>query len=314
MIDVPQTTHKQHIASRALLRRWVDLATGMLSSYEIRWGKSYARAPDAVGYEREFITADPAGAEARWKEIEDRIPAALDAVAQSDEPLDAEVSLTVKQLIALHWSRSLTAGHLDKVLRPLAVQEARRQIVAEHPAELAADFYRQYGVLPAGPETLASHEERRLRVENPALDRFFLERMVENYDIAMDRLEHQAVELFRAGVGAEFVLSDFVTLTMHPGRSVGGPLKGVPWDASAATILMPLGPGHLAAIGPVAARETLSAAAVERLNRFLVHSSSERVFYRPSPTVAAWLLVTRPAEPPCHTQGDRMNAPRAGRS
>jgi hypothetical protein len=290
--DDPQATHSLARIAAPLGRPgdWDAL------SYEIRWGKSYARAPDAVGYERDFITADPEGAEARWKEIEDRIPATLGAVAQSDEPLDAEVVRTVKQMIALHWSRSLTAGYLDKLLRPLAVQESRRQILAEYPVELASDFYQQYRILPAGHETLTWHEERRPRVEDPALDRFFLERMVENYDMAMDRLERQAVEMLAADGDAEFVLSDFVTLTANRDRAVGGPLKGVPWN-QATTILMPLGPRYLASIGPAPVRDTLAATEVERINRFLVHSSWERVFYRPSLELAAWLVETRPAEP-----------------
>ena len=139
-------------------------------------------------------------------------------------------------------------------------------------------------------------------MDDPALERFFLERMVENYDMAMERLEHQSVEVLVAGDDAEFVLSDFVTLTANRDRAVGGPLRGVPWNG-ATTILMPLGPKYLASIGPVAVRDTPPAAEVERINRFLVRSSWERVFYRPSPVLAAWLVQTRPAEPPQSLNG-----------
>jgi hypothetical protein len=293
--NAQQVPHKQHLISQALLRAWVDPATGQLSCYDVRYRKSSARTTAQVGYVADFIKDDAAAiaAEQRWAEIENEIPGTLGAVLAGEGLVTDEVGASIRRMIALHWARSETALGADELMRDQAIAATKRRMVEELRPQMAVDFYRERKIYPVGDGALQYHAEHSLNLDEAQLDRMFAERVHENYDQALALLQPHAIEIIEAPEGSEFVLSDIVSLTLSKDKAYGGPLRGIRWD-EATTIMLPLGPHHLATMGPKPIRTTLEPGQVEQTNRAQVWSSVKRVMYRPNPDMDAWIAAALP--------------------
>jgi hypothetical protein len=266
----------------------------MLGWYNLRVGKSYAKAPTAVAKGRDFIAVG-AGAEElerRWKVIEDRIPALRDAIEHGVGPLSSADQDIARQVIALHWARGKTAVELEKVMVPLAVGVARRELVERQPDVVTEAFYQRYRVVPpAGRGPLDYYVEQNIEFSTEAHEQSFAARVVHNFETAVAGLARFQIEVWEAAPDTEFVLSDIGALTVDPTKTLGGPLHGVPWS-SAVTVLLPMSPRFLIAAGNTSRRGQLGGDEMSKANSVMVWSSVENVVHRVDPVIEALVRDT----------------------
>jgi Protein of unknown function (DUF4238) len=277
------TYAKQHTLTRAVLKRFVDPATGHLEVFELKDGSTHPAAPRDVGFVKYFIRADPAAAERRWQEIEGTLPqvfAALDDQTLLDQP---DMIAVAKRCLALHAVRSLTFREVHKVSKERGMQETF-EVLMQNPEELDAAFYRRTGLYSVG---LGAREaEAKRQVEDAAQQllgngTYFKGRVEANFRQVEELLKSAMVEVIHAAEReGEFLIADDPTLALHKDRPGVGPLRGVSWRA-ADTIAMPLGPRHIIAAARTASWHEFDAARVRRCNEISVANAVARVFYRP---------------------------------
>lgn len=76
---------RQHVVTRAVLARFAA-DDGLVLCIDLRSGRLRRTGPGAVGWRAFFIRHDSAGAELRWKTVEDPLPELFRSV-DADAPL-----------------------------------------------------------------------------------------------------------------------------------------------------------------------------------------------------------------------------------
>lgn len=264
---------RQHLVSKVLLEQFADPHLGVL---DVTTGTLFPGSPKSEGWQRGFIAHEAAAAERRWDQIERRVPAVLQALADR-EPLEGDILDTLKDVFALHWAR----GFVLKVIHELFAL-----YLEEHP-ELVTDvtdedFYDRYKLYPAGPGALGA---MRREVMDAALElhdepRFFAERVHENFDLTRRKLKDMRMDIGIPEEG-EFLISDRPATTKKHGHDGVGPLQGVPWREADAAV-MPLAPSlQMAPTDGPGGYFEIPRAAVCELNRLQVMSAGRHVYLRP---------------------------------
>jgi Protein of unknown function (DUF4238) len=284
---------KQHVVSQVLLRRFKQPVTGKLRAFDTRSGHSKLCSPAAVGYVEDYIRAeDSIEAERRWQAMEDRLPDALAAVdAGSLFELPTHVD-TIRECMAVHWGRSRTVQEVDRRHRRPATEMARRELVQAREADFAREFERSRGRVAETFEDLLSVAEEMLPYDASAMERLFVSTVHENVDEALELLGQRSLAILTATGKAQFLLGDIPALTISATSGGAGPLGGVPWD-EADSIVIPLGPLHLAAFGAEDGFQAANDHVVSILNKKQAAAALERIVYRPGADLDGFIADAR---------------------
>ena len=240
--------------------------------------KSTQRHPGGVGYIEDYIRDEPEVAEEHWQQVENRLPAAFDALDDGTALDDPAVVETLRDCLALHWARSRTLKAMHDSYLPQIEAKARLDMAGD--PNIAAIFYDRYKFWPAGPQALdvlAADFARELVAEFEKGE-FLRERAFFNFDKAKTLAANAGLQIARPGEG-EFVISDDPAQSLRGGHGGVGPLGGVPWG-EADTIVLPLGPLHVLSLGAQHEWVELDEDGVRNINGAQIASAHERVIYR----------------------------------
>ena len=276
----------QHVLTKVILRRFAAESgpdKGLLYPFRLRYPQARHQliGPDGCGKIPDFIPFASGSAERLWKDTEDKLHDALAAV-DNGSLLDSPAHMaTIKDAIALHYVRSSAARivHVRTWLRVLAASRARW--LTNWRWLLEAEFYRVKGFYAAGDQALSVFLDQMMQ---PSIDRavsgqLFRVRVEDLFRRAREWMSGQGLEILSPASG-EFLIGDVPALTMRYDRSRAGVLGGIALG-DANTVIMPLGPRHLAALGRTNLVGKLSPDQVVSVNALQIASAIEWVYLRP---------------------------------
>ncbi len=284
---------RQHLVSQVIIRRFS--ISGQVVRYEFGSGRPQRRKPTTCMYSQQFISAAPRAAEKLWQTVEAKLPAALEAVEAGTIMKNPLHVSTVKECIALHLARSKAMQWTRGEAVERAANQLKAELLTSQKPWLIQTFVRRHGFFPAGSQglELAADEfirEARPKVDTPASFWSSVQGYFNQFRTFLAPLELE-ISVPEPGAG-EFLLGDAPALTLRIGSEMGGPRGGVPLD-QANTVIMPLGPTHMASLGREAARHRLNARQVELTNRVQVLNAFSEVCWRPGSGLEDFLRKAR---------------------
>ena len=276
----------QHVLTKVILRRFAADSgpdKGLLYPFRLQYPQARHRliGPDGCGKVPDFIAFASGSAERLWKQTEDKLHDALAAV-DNGTLLDSPAHMaTIKDTIALHYVRSSAARlvHVRTWVRVLA--DSRVRWLTSWRPLLEAEFYRAKGFYAAGDQALALFLDQMMQ---PSIDmavsgQLFRVRMENLFAQAREWMSGMGLEILSPASG-EFLIGDVPALTVRHDRSQAGVLGGIALG-DANTVIMPLGPHRLAALGRTNLAGNLSPDQVESVNARQIASAIEYVYLRP---------------------------------
>lgn len=274
---------KQHVVSRVVLKEWT--VGGRLRELNIAWPGARWRwsTPAGSGYVPRFVRVDAAKVEARWKKVEDRLPAALAELRQGGPVRPGtETEDAVIACLAMHWARSKavrdTSDRIYAEQRRLSMDR-----LAQLPGALDWAHFAATGVHAAGPEARRLANER-LHTGPPEIvsGARFAERVIDFYEEALDWYGRQHLQIYDIPADApDLIVSDAPVLTPASAGTGLSPLSGVPLR-KASSVAMPLGPRLAVSLNPVPERVTVTREHAEELNAMQCRAAAEFLYRRPT--------------------------------
>ena len=289
--DPGKAIEDQHVVSAVVLRQFHDPHRGKLERLNVQRPDATEKLVSAkrTGFARGFLTYATVSAEARWKEIEDHLRAALAAVDSGNWPLPDEHRLTIIGIVALHMARNARYSALHaKTWRELVDRERVRSLIDPQRIQLLRrEFRERYGLDAAGPEALGAAYDAAIQdVQDDRLpDRVARFQVEIKFFQLLFWLQHATFQLLRPESG-EFFIGDSPTVLLDENRQR---FSGM-WDLgldNTTHIHMPLRPGLTVQValdgGGQFQLGTINDAGVQRANELQVRTALHHVFYRPGP-------------------------------
>lgn len=255
--------------------------------------KSRMIGPKAAGKVVDFVPFASASMEKVWDEVEQRLPHALALCDRDALYDDLQAVSTIRNAIALHFARSLQTRELH--IR--AYHQIRATLRAGVPDDvLDALFLSRHGLYgPAGCartreiafDALVQRTDDDFR--SGALLRTRIQMLFEDAKAWLARPNYE-IEIIKPAEG-NFLIGDVPALSLGLDGGIGV-LGGVA-IGDAYTIIMPISPQRVLAIGPKPAVGTMPKADVDRLNRYQVLGAIEHVFAHPDSNLAEFVRSTR---------------------
>ena len=254
--------------------------------------------------QKRFISAAPKEAEELWQAVENRLRHALAALVGGTLLNDPAHARIIRDCMAMHLIRSRgiewvakksTAGAIKKVRSELLTNQNQRKW-------LEIKYFERHGIHAAGSEALELIADELLEEAKPALDdpKLFWDHVKTHFHTTVAWFAPLSLEISSPKRDAgEFLIGDSPTVPLKTGSLIGGPWGGVPLD-EATTVVMPLGPKHMASLSKQGASLELDAEAVAYLNRVQVFNAFKEVCLRPGSGLTAvveQLRAQRPAKP-----------------
>ena len=237
----------QHVISKVILKRFADVSgkwKGLLYPFRLCYPDARHRllGPDGCGKIKDFLTYASASAEQLWKETEDRLPDALDALDGGTLPINREHVATIKNAIALHYARSGATRIAILRVGASVAASARNEWLTRRRPQLEAEFYRAKGLYAAGDQALGRFLDE---IMEPPLtivtsDQWFRTRVEDFFYKARELTDSPGLEVLTSGSN-EFLIGDVPALTIPRDNSRPGVLGGTSLG-DARTVIMPLGP------------------------------------------------------------------------
>lgn len=276
----------QHVVSKVILRRFAadsGLDKGLLYPFRLQYPDARHRplGPDGCGKVPDFVPYASASMEQLWKETEDKLHDALAAVDNGTLLGSAAHTATIKDTIALHYTRSIAARIVHfRTWEQMYAAERVRWLTSRRPM-LEAAFYKTKGLYAAGGQALELFLDEMMQpsVDMAASGQLFRVRIEELFRQARERTSRSALEILTSG-SSEFLIGDVPALTIRHDRTEVGVLGGIALD-DANTVIMPLGPHHLAALARVEVTAELSPDQVASANARQAAGAVEYVYFRP---------------------------------
>lgn len=274
---------RQHTVSQGILRKFTDLSTGQLETYDLTFEKHYQRFPSQVGFVTDFVKHEPTETEQRWQSVEDGFPTFYSALLNKTLLDQAETIDLAKRIIALHVVRSFTRFSLHEVV----IERARDGVVRsllEKPQDLEIAFRRSTGLYSAGPDSIRQQAERGADAAVKSLDNhvFWQSRLMANIEELNDFLLPKSIQVLEiCDESNEFLIADDPSPTLMAGSLGLGPLAGVSY-ANTTTIALPVSPRFAIALIDEPEWLVATAEVVHYLNRVELSYARQRVFYRPN--------------------------------
>lgn len=277
--------------SRVLLRRFaVDDGHGdRVIRFDLRHESETRRPVSAVGYVKNFITHEPAAAEALWSSVEARMPEVFMHLDVGDLRQSPELVEIMKQFIALHFLRRERTKVAFNRSAEFAVGERLRaydERVELHEQAVLWALGRP-AVGPADFETAREAVEARYRSILPEALHINATQLFARAQTDVRRLELQ-IGTVEAG---ELLLSDIGVVSFNERLEVSAdPLFGTD------NKFLPVGPRHVVSLASTADDRFLAPPHVDALNRLSVLAADSTVFYRPNAGLSSFVRAVRPAK------------------
>ena len=276
----------QHVVSKVILSRFAGVSgpeAGLLYPFRLHYPDARHRllGPDGCGKVPDFISYASGSAERLWKQTEDRLHDALAALDSGTLPASAMRQAAIKDAIALHYARS-TAARIVHFRTFVQVYAASRALwMTDWRPRLEAAFYQAKGFYAAGDQALGRFLDE---VMQPSLDmaasgQLFRVRVEEIYRQARAWISGSALEILSPD-DSEFLIGDVPALTIRRGCPQPGVAAGIALG-DASTVIMPLGPRHLAALARTSLTAQLTPEQVAAANSYQVKGAAEYVWLRP---------------------------------
>jgi hypothetical protein len=288
-VATAQHISRQHLISQVLLKQFTmpgPKGSGrQLLPFDLHHpGRLHKlKSTRACGWAENFVAFDSASAEELWCGVERRAPAALAAVhAGCGTPFADPLHVAaLRDLVVLHFVRSrhyrdVHAGAFERSRAGLV-----GKLISKFPEQLRREALRETGLHLSGPTSLGA----------------FAERLIERSSVARD---HESGKLFRASIEDTFYKARAMAstwgvevLTPERGqfligdnpavaiRTEGGTTTYGMAFGDAHTLILPIGPKHLLALGPENLMGTVPRAVVDRLNTVQVHAAERYVYMHP---------------------------------
>ena len=286
-LEAGQHITGQHVTSKVVMKRFAAPAgrdKGQICYIRLDHpDQAYLRGPAGCGKVDDFLTFASGFLEKLWKKTEDKMHDALLAVDAGTVLSSERHSATIKDVIALHFARSLATRQVGEQLwRQVVLQERTRWLCT--PAgrqELQRLFRWRYRLDAVGPAMLEIMLDEILA---PSMEMWksgakFAEGVEYMHDHARAWLRTQQLQILTPGSG-EFLMGDVPALTVQRGVPRVGVLGGIALH-DASSVFMPLGPRHVAGLGRVPQTAELSSAQVNEVNAAQLLGAMERVYMRP---------------------------------
>jgi Protein of unknown function (DUF4238) len=290
----------QHVVSQALLKRFCipTSQSDQLISYNLQFGTSRRRSPRAVGKLENFVKIDSQETEQLWGLTEQNLPAAIDAARTRQIFNQPQHVATIKAAIALHFARGLEVLDTTDALWQRWLAEARAAFLFDR-RRMEELYYLKHGIVASGA-AVAQQIADDLMAEPEALYRSgaaFRLRVVDFYEEARRWAASAHLEILRPAGRSEFLIGDTPAITIDGSRQTFGLRAGVTFG-DATTVVLPLSPKRVAALGSADRSEAVPAAGVRLLNSFQVANARSFVYMRPGSGLEGFVASQRPPTGP----------------
>lgn len=280
----PQVPKKQHVVSQVVLRQWT--VGGQLRVLNLalpdkgwRWA-----TPAGSGYVPWFVRADAATVEARWKQVEDRLPAALAEIRRGGPIVAGSATeRTVIECLAMHWARSKAVrAAIDRIYQE-QLQASKARLSGET-AVLDRIHLQRTGLHAAGPEARSMVVES-LHDGPPEVvsGEWFASRVVHFYEQALDWYGRMHVQVLDLPADAEDLLISDAPVVSPNRDNTGMNLRSCVALQDARAVAMPLGPRVAVSLNPIPERVTVTLAHAKELNEMQRRVAADFLYRRPIP-------------------------------
>lgn len=294
---------RQHVISQVVLRRFCEPGAGgagrQLIRHDVLIGIASPTGPRGAGYVQNFVKIDSKATEELWQQVENNMPKAIDAAINQTILSDPALISVLRDAIALHYVRNPQTLEVHEECFADALRNAV-DALAGTPAAAEA-FYRHHGLEPAGAQG------RRLGAQEllaPMKDIFtqgtlFRLRVQDLFETVTDRFQSSGVEiLVPSDADSEFLIGDTPALTVDFASGNAGVRAGISLGA-ANTIMLPLAPRLLIALGRTNAVAQVPSGFIHMINQVQAQAARQYVYCRPSATfgtrIAQWRTSGAPA-------------------
>ena len=285
----------QHVVSQSLLKFFYGPTTqgDRLLSYDLRYGSAKLRSAASVGRIKDFVKIDSEETENLWGRTERYLPDAIRAARTRRIFRHPEHVAVIKDAIALHFARSLDVLDSADLNWQQTLARARTAYLADRGA-LEELFYRKHGYYAGGPTV---HEQvaadllciPKALYESGAAFRL---RVVDVFEEARRMAAAAGLEIIWPKSG-HFLIGDVPAVSIDSARRALGIRGGVPFG-DATSVILPLGPTRLAALGREDRFEAVPAAAVRFTNSLQIEMAHKYVFMRPGTRLESFVAAQRP--------------------
>ncbi|MEU0413628.1 DUF4238 domain-containing protein [Streptomyces griseorubiginosus] len=281
---------RQHLVSQVLLKQFtmagLDASGRQLRPVDVRnpERRNKLASTRTCGWADTFVAFDSASAEKLWDSVETRTPAAFEAVRAGTpfaNPLHVEA---LRDLVVLHYVRSHRYHSVYTNAFEAVSTKLRGQLVRQFPEELRREALRQTrlhldgsGPLTAFAERLIEQSEVTQEFENGKLFRTSIENMFNKVraEAAKWRLEVLTPE------SGQFLIGDNPAVSVRTDRK---PFSYNMAVGDAHSIVLPISPRHLLALGRDNLVGTIPRAAVNDLNTVQIRAADQYVYMHPQST------------------------------
>ncbi|MER5996095.1 DUF4238 domain-containing protein [Streptomyces viridosporus] len=278
---------RQHLVSQVLLKQFTmaesDDRGPQVRPVDVRYPErsNKLKSTRACGWVDTFVAFDSQSAEDLWNSVERRAPAAFEAVHAGTpfaDPLHVEA---LRDLIVLHYVRSHRYRDVYTTAFETVSVKVRSELVERFPEPLRREALRQTGLHLAGSGSLD----------------VFAARLVEQSEVTQDfgtgALFRTSIESMFNKVRAMASKWHLEVLTPESGQFLVGDNPAVsvrtditPWSYNMAfgdahSIVLPITPRHLLALGRENIVDTIPRTLMDKINTVQIRAADRYVYMHP---------------------------------
>ncbi|MET8680934.1 DUF4238 domain-containing protein [Streptomyces sp. NPDC004647] len=282
-----QRVSRQHLVSQVLLKRFAmpgARSSGwQLVPFDLDYPERHhkLKSPRACGWVEDFVSFDSASAEDLWRQIEQRVPeafAAVDAGTPFEDPQHAGI---LRDLATLHLVRSHRYRYVYRNSFVKARDDVRSGLLRNYAEQLRTEALRETGLHLAGSQVLGVFADRMIESSVPAQEhasgKLFRVSIEEMFQKIRAKADSWQLEIITPQEG-QFLISDTPAITLR--RDEKGTEYGMAFG-DAHTVVLPLDPHHLLALGPQNRSLQVPKALVDELNAVQVLAANRYVYLHP---------------------------------
>lgn len=263
VVDIRPVTG-QHTVTKRVLKEFTD-QDGKLAVFDRAHQQRRRLSPGAGIFKTTFDSYDSRGTEDRWNRFETSFPEALQRVHDGTASNDLRTAETLRDMLALHWTRSRGMTMSREAASRRFFERHRRTNPARNPDRLAEAFRQRTGLIPSSRAELEWMNEQIIdEFQRTEMDKFHSEQNASNFAVARVRFESLDLAV-RYSTGQDLAIGDCPVITTIEGRAGAGPHQDV-GILKADHIAMPLTPHALAVLSVSPDTSDLSDDDVARYN------------------------------------------------